>query len=283
MRKNLSFVLLVILLSAFFCGCAPKRQTKFYADLLSDGYSMPNHLTVDELIEKVDSSNTQIQRFKANLKLLFKDYIRQQGASSFQCRGKIAISKPYRLRLSGYSFIAGTLFDIGSDGDKFFIYLPKDTKALIGSSEFPQSSMYPAIRIRPNDIMESFMLQNLSQYYKDNICFYEYFPQHYIIYVVNKTDNDFFLKKKIWVSAKNYEIFRHKSFNKDGTVKLEVIISKFFDFDEKGYFPKKMEVLRPNSHLDLVMEFSSVELDPQLDDNIFLFKKPDNVELINLD
>jgi len=261
-------------------GCASKHQREKYLDTLAKGYAPKTELTTKELIEKIYTRNTQIKSFRSNLKLSFEDYLRKK-IISFKCKGKIAIKKPYSVRLIGSSFFGGKLFDIASNGENFFIYLPKEGKLLTGSSDLPANTDYPGFRLRPNIIMEAFLSQNFKGLYQNKICFYEYIPNFYILYVVDKTDHH--LLKKIWVNEKSFEISRQQLFNRNGTVKLEIIIEGFLDFGEKGLFPKKMKVIRPYSHLDLTMEFYSVELNPKLKDQIFNFKKPNHVETIRLD
>lgn len=280
-RKKLFFIS-VVLSCVVLAGCAQQRQTRLYSELITHGATVTPKYSVFELIQKVDSANTQIRSFKADLKFNFKDYIRKEG-STFQCHGKLALLKPYSLRLNGYSLMAGTLFDIVSDGNKFYMYLPKEAKLLTGSSKYPANATYPAVKLRPNDIIDSFIVHNVEEYYKKNICFYEYFPDYYILYVVEKKKDRYCILKKIWVSEKNFEIFRHQTFEEDGTLNLEVIVSDFFDLKEKGYFPKKMEIIRPNSHLDLIMEFSSIQLNPSFSDQMFKFTPPEKIETINLD
>lgn len=280
MKISKCFIIFLLILS--IQGCAAKHQRKKYVDMLTKGYAPKTELTIKELMEKIEKRNTQIKSFKSNLKLSFEDYLRKK-IISFKCNGKIAIEKPYNVRLIGSSFFGGKLFDIASDGNKFFIYLPKQGKLLTGSSNLLLDRNHLGFRLRPNVIMEAFMSQNFKDLYQKETCFYEYIPNFYILYIVNRDETDRYLLKKLWVNEKTFEISRQQLFNRNGTIKFEVIIEGFFDFGEKGLFPKKMKVIRPYSHLDLTMEFSSVEIDPELDKQIFNLKKPKHIEIINLD
>jgi len=279
---KISKYLIVFLLVLSIQGCASKYQREKYVDILTKGYTPKTELTTKELMDNIERRNTQIKSFKSDLKFSFEDYLRKK-IISVKCNGKIAIEKPHSVRLIGSSFFGGKLFDIASDGNKFFIYLPKEGKVLTGASSLSLDTNHLGFRLRPNVIMEAFMLRNFKDLYQKETCFYEYIPNFYILYVVKRDETDRYLLKKMWVNEKTFEISRQQLFNRNGTIKLEVIIDGFFDFGEKGLFPKKMKVIRPYSHLDLTMEFSSVELDPELDRRIFQLKKPKHTEIINLD
>ncbi|MCD6460370.1 hypothetical protein J7L67_06860 [bacterium] len=274
--------LLFCLGTLYLCGCADRHYVKIPSELFFYNETPAQPLAVKDLIEKIDAANTEIDSFKADLKFTFNDF-RKQKAFPFTCKGKIAIEKPYNLRLVGYSFIAGTLFDLTSNGKEFYLYLPKEAKILKGSSNIADDLSASAVRLRPNHVLESFFMNNLKYYYEKYICFYEYYPETYVLYFVQENKDRPYLVKKIWVNDKTFDIIRHETFDSNGLVTLDVNISEFYSFGDKGYFPKKMKIIRPNSQLDLIMEFSKVDIEPKLNAKTFVFDMPEGVEIYNLD
>ena len=266
----------------FLSGCASSNYVKVPPEMIlyEQAYTQP--MDIKELIGKVDTANTEINSFKSNLKFTFNDF-RAKKSHPFVCSGKIAIEKPYNLRLVGYSIISGSLFDLSSNGDEFYLYLPKESKILKGSSTLSNELSTPIIRLRPNHVLESFFMQDLKFYYDKYLCFYEYYPETYVLYFVDKHENKPYLVKKIWVNDKTFDIIRHQTFQPNGLITLDVKILEFYSFDDKGYFPKKMKILRPNSSLDVLMEFSKVKIDPKLNNKTFILDIPEGIEIYNLD
>jgi len=277
--------LIFIAVISVFCvsGCAvyDKKGIKDSAVKFPESYQPPRYLTTDELIKEIHKNNTQIKTFKADTKIIFKNTIRNAG--SFQSLGKMAVERPYKMRLRGYNFIGGATFDMASDGKTFWVYIAQEGKVYTGSSEFPPKSDLPAIKIRPNDILESVLFNNLVSYTREKISFYEYIPGYYILYVAQKSGENYYIRKKLWVKDTTFEIIRHQTFDEKRTIVLDVLVHELYNFKNQGYFPKKFEMIRPASHLDLVIEFSAVEPGVEFDDKIFTFKIPENTEIINLD
>jgi len=266
----------------FLSGCASSNYVKVPPELILYDQTHTQPIDIKELISKVDAANTEIDSFKANLKFTFSDF-RKKSSLPFVCNGKIAIEKPYNLRLVGYSMIGGSLFDLSSNGDEFYLYLPKEAKILKGSSTLSEELSTPVIRLRPNHVMESFFMQDLKYYYDKYLCFYEYYPETYVLYFVDKHESKPYLVKKIWVNDKTFDIVRHQTFKPNGLLTLDVKMIEFYSFDEKGYFPKKMKILRPNSSLDVTMEFSKIKIEPKLSEKTFILNIPDGIEIYNLD
>ena len=195
-KKTIYLIFIFTLL--IVSGCANRKTLKLPPELILYEQIQTEPLQIKKLIENVDAANTEIDSFKANMKFTFTDF-RKTHVAPFVCNGKIAIEKPYNLRLVGHTLIGGKLFDLASNGDEFYIYLPKEAKVLKGSSGLADDdSSTPVIRLRPNHVMESFFMQDLKYYYDKYLCFYEYYPETYVLYFVDQHDNKPYLVKKIW-------------------------------------------------------------------------------------
>lgn len=265
-------------------GCAP-QQTMRIADVSPHKYPLvPQTIELDELIAKVDAANSQINAFKANIHLNFTDNVHAQG-KTVSCGGKIAIEKPHKLRMYCSQVLGGKLFDIISNGERFYVYSPKEGRVLTGSSTRPFDEPQPVVRLRPNDVMNAFLLFNLKELTDTYISFYEYDPDSraYIIYLLENQDGTYFVYKKIWANDLTFEITRHQTFIEQGLVNLDVHILDFYDLGDKGYFPKRIEIISPYRQLNLIMEFSSIEMNPSFNEQVFSFTVPENVEIIEMD
>ncbi len=281
--REIRFIFVSLLITFFLSGCAVVEKKGLIGGKgkFPDSYEPPKDLTTDELIKNIHKNNTQIKSFKADMKLVFKNTVRDKGA--LESSGKIAVERPHKMRLRGYSFIGGTTFDIASDGKTFWVYIPQEAKVYTGSSRFPCQRDLPAIKIRPNDILESIFFNDLITFAREKISFYEYIPGFYILYIAEKSGDNYFIRKKVWVRDDTYEIIRHQTFDQKRAIVLDVLIHELYNFGKDGYFPKKLEIIRPASHLDLAMVFSSVNIGVEFNDTIFQFQIPKNTEEINLD
>ena len=131
--------------------------------------------------------------------------------------------------------------------------------------------------------MHAFLLYDIIEMCRKYACFFEHSDSSYILYLVDQTGEQYSLKKKIWVSDSLFEITRHQTFFPNGELELDVKITDFYDFDDYGFFPKRMEIDSPFRQLKLVMEFSKIDLNPTLNDDVFTFNINDNLEVIELD
>ncbi|MDX9703673.1 MAG: DUF4292 domain-containing protein [Candidatus Auribacterota bacterium] len=262
-------------------GCATRHDVTF-GILQSQPHPVRKTITFDELIQSVHAKNSQVERFKADLKLTFTDTIRSKG-KTVHCDGKIALEKPDKLRLYGSQPLSGKIFDIISNSERFYIYSPKEGRVLTGSSKQPLDSLEPATKIRPNDVMHAFLLYDIKEMCERYVCFFVHEDASYVLYFLEETNGTYSLAKRVWVDDDMFEITRHQTFDHSGELDLDVKITDFFIFPEYGYFPKRMEIESPYRQLQLIMEFSKIELNPALNHNVFTFTISENIQVIEMD
>ena len=115
---------ILILCLMMTAGCATQRSAPLSILQAQQG-ELHEMVSLDELIREVDKNNTELDSFKADMKLTFMDNIRAQG-KAVHCNGKIALEKPDKLRMYGTQPVVGKVFDIISNTERFYIYSPKD-------------------------------------------------------------------------------------------------------------------------------------------------------------
>ncbi|MBU4310475.1 DUF4292 domain-containing protein [bacterium] len=248
-------------LSLFFLGACAPRYVK---------PTIYREATLEELIELIQRRENRIKTIKASLRMGFEDLEKK---SSQHCLGVFVFEKPDRFRIKGYPQLGPTLFEIVLDGKSLWIYIPKDGKVYF-TPEIKAGASKADFNLQ--DLKGAFLTSEMISR-ADISKFLEKREQDYIIYLVKKR-----LLEKVWIERSNFLVTKIEKFNKDGSLVLEVSFDDYQRVNEID-FPKEVRIYNPEEKRILTLLIQKVRLNEAIKPEIFQFKVPKDVEVIDLD
>ena len=251
---------LVVLIGAFFCGCAGKPEKKRPP-------AVRRELTKPELLSLLENNNKELRSLKSKIKV--KGRTPATRGDQYLEEGFLRIEKPQRLRLLAKKPLAVRL-EIVSDGTAFWVHLKVfgDEELYTGRADEPvRESDVP---ISPAMLIEAMGLSEVIITGEERSRLEDY-PDEYVIAVHKKDDHQ--LVKKIYVSAYDLTISRMDYFSPDG--KIFAIVS-LKDYTHMGEFsiPATVEASWPFNQSFLRIKLKKIEVNEELPEKLWRFKPP---------
>lgn len=254
MRSLITKILLVFLLT----GCATL-----------EGVSLPRASTPEEVRHYVGVNSLKIATLKAKVEVTIESPELQ---SPLSCQGYIRLKRPRKLRVV-CSKLFSTLFDIASDGQEFWLYVPGDKKVYTGRAE--QSLAHLGLNFSPNDVAG---LLDFEETLSSRRLVFEPSPECWKLHVLDVgglSYSDFFVDKR------TLQVSHIESFNADGSLRMKAALG---DYGTIGgcSLPRSLEIhwLAGDTHLTLSL--SKIAINEELDQRIFQLSVPKGMETVRV-
>lgn len=230
----------------------------------------PRVLTVEEVREEVTSNSKKISTLKAKAKvtLMSKDL-----KEPLACTAYIRLERPKRLRII-CSKLFQTVFNVLSDGHRFWLYVPKERKLYTGLSN--QDITYLGLKFSPNEVAGLLELDNFLP--NARVTSFETLPKHWNVALVNPQD---LTRYYLTVDRYTLNVTRYDVYNSDSSLRMRAQFDDFKDVDG-CQVPRYMEVYWPRGETKLLIQLKSISLNEELNPKIFRFTMPENADVIRL-
>ena len=250
----------IILFLLFSSACAPRYiEPPIYREA-----------TLEELIELIQAREGEVKTIRTSLKMGFKDLEKK---SSQHCLGVFLFEKPDRFRVKGYPQIGPTLFEVVSDGESLWVYVPKEGRVYL-SQDLKKGT--PAADFDFQDLRSAFSVAEILKP-PDVSKFLEKGEKEYILYLVKRR-----LLGKVWVERSEFLVTKMERFARDGSLALEVSFAEYQKINGID-FPEKVEIHNPKEKKMLTLLIQKVRLNEVIEPEVFQFKVPKGIEVIDLD
>ncbi len=271
-------IFLFVTLSA---GCATTKtlalQKTVWEDtslLFRNNGGAAQTLSPQEVVDTVIASGSRLATFRANMEM---SVTTPQLKGPVRCTGIILYQSPKNLRAVGSKFTV-TLFDISSDGDRFWLYVPQESKCYTGKSGSFHRVEALGFNIFPGDMAHLFNYKELLDKRTPTV---ETWPAYWLVHVLRVSASKVRLKGNLYVDRVNGEIFRYEVFNPDGTVRLQALFSNHAVING-CQVPQRIDVRWPAYSTTLSMTFSNITVNGVLNPKVFAPAMPKETETIIL-
>ena len=255
------WLLSLLILFLFLLGACAPRYVK---------PTIYREATLEELIELIQKRENRIKTIKASLRMGFRD-LEKKGSQ--HCLGVFVFEKPDRFRIKGYPQMGPTLFEIVSDGESLWVYIPKEGKVYLSQDLKKRTSKAD---FNLHDLRSAFSVAEVINQ-PDVNKFLEKRGKEYILYLTKKR-----LLGKVWIERNDFLVIKIQRFDKDGSLALEVSFDEYQKVDGID-FPKEMRIYNPKEKRILTLLIPKVRLNEDIKPEVFQFKPPKGIEVINLD
>ena len=262
------FVLLTIPI-----GCATHSTRPYIDDKLGIDLSKVQTLSFTEVKETIRTERSRFNTLKAKADIIITS---PEIKGEFRCKGVVRFQKPGKLRVIG-SKLARTAFDMLSDGEDYWFYLPNEKVVYTGkcdSAKKRDSSVY----ISPDDIAA---LIEYDKLFEGRSAYMETLPAFWLVHVLDRKGDVVVPYSKLKVNRIDNTVTELTLFKPDSSIKAQ---ASFHDYAEINglSIPEAMQIHWPDTDTSLILDLNNIVINEPLKPEIFQFKKPRKADIIKV-
>ncbi len=211
-----------------------------------------------------------------------------------EIRGYVLAQKPAMLRMIGLMpVVRNRAFDMVSDGNQFKLWIPVKNKFIIGHNQITHVSTNVLENVRPQHIFDALLLHRIDPPNEIAVLESDFelvktgknaeaMQPNYVIDVIQKGPENWFLSRKITFSRTDLLPHRQRIFDENGTLVTDAHYDDFQNFNGIN-FPNRIEIWRPLEEYSIVLKIIKLQLNGMLTNEQFALNRPPGSELVNLD
>ncbi len=211
-----------------------------------------------------------------------------------EIRGYVLARKPAMLRMIGLMpVVRNRAFDMVSDGDQFKLWIPPKNKFITGHNQITHVSANALENVRPQHIFDALLLHHIDGQSEIAVLESDFEPvkvgknaetlqPDYVIDVIRKGQQNWFLSRKITFSRSDLLPHRQRIFDENGALVTDAHYDDFENYNGTN-FPDRIEIWRPVEEYSIVLNIIKLQLNQSLTSEQFALSRPPGAELINLD
>lgn len=290
--RHLVFVVSVLL--CFGCsGCLFRTRTvevrRSTANLMT--------ATQEQLIEIINRNAAAVKSLNATVNIDTSVGGQQKGKVTEyqQISGYVLVRRPQMLRMIGlFPLVRNKAFDMVSDGTEFKLSIPVKNRFYTGHNDVVQPGGTALEHIRPQHLYDALLLHEIDA--NNEIAVMESSTEtvvdkktrqlveqpDYVIDVIRKADDRWFLYRKIIFDRTNLMPTRQIVYDKMGKIATEAHYQAFKDFGGIT-FPTVIQISRPQEEYEIQLTIVKLTLNETLSDEQFALQQPPGSQLIDLD
>jgi len=262
------FVLLILPI-----GCATHSTRPYIDDKLGIDLSKIQTLSFTEVKETIRTERSGFNTLKAKADIVITS---PEINGEFRCKGVVRFQKPGKLRVIG-SKLARTAFDMLSDGEDYWFYLPNEKVVYTGKCDTAKkrdSSVY----ISPDDIAALIEYEKL---FEGRSAYMETLPVFWLVHVLDRKGDAVVPYSKLKVNRIDNTITELTMFKPDSSIKAQ---ASFHDYAEINglSIPEAMQIHWPDTDTSLILDLNNIVINEPLKPEIFQFKKPRKADIIQV-
>ena len=262
------FVLLTIPI-----GCATHSTRPYIDDKLGIDLSKVQTLSFAEVKETIRSERSGFNTLKAKADIIISS---PEIKGEFRCKGVVRFQKPGKLRVIG-SKLARTVFNMLSDGENYWFYLPNEKVVYTGKCDTAKkrdSSVY----ISPDDIAA---LIEYDKLFEGRSAYMETLPAFWLVHVLDRKGDVVVPYSKLKVNRIDNTVTELTLFKPDSSIKAQ---ASFHDYAEINglSIPEAMQIHWPDTDTSLILDLNNIVINEPLKPEIFQFKKPRKADIIKV-
>ncbi len=273
--KLLTLSIPLIFLLSF--GCASQRtKVHFEHELLNKSdveIDKIKDLSFLQVKENIVSNGLKFTSLKAKADITI---ISPEINGTFRCKGVLRFQKPDKIRVIG-SKLARTVFDMLSDGENYWFYLPNQKAVYTGKSNLIRKADSGAY-IFPDDIAA---LLNYDMLFEGRSAFMEIWPASWLIHIFDEKDEGFIPYSRLTVDRIDGNVTELALFNAESFVKVNAVYGDYTEIDGRA-IPKAVQINWPETDTTLILILHNLSIDKPLKPEIFHFKKPKKADIIKI-
>lgn len=268
------FLMLISGCATYKTAVSPKPVWEDASAILANIQGERQELSLQQIRDTLISHSSRLTSFRAHadLSLTTPDV-----KGPVRCTGLILYQSPGSLRAVGAKF-ATTLFDMSSDGNRFWLYIPPENLAYTGTSNTFHKIEALGISIFPGDMASLFNYREILHGKQPTL---ETWPAYWLLHILEVDKDEVNVKGNLLIDRVNAEVVRCELFNPDGSVRLQALFTDYTTQNDCR-IPQKINVRWPAHSTTLNITFSDMIVNGALDPKLFTLSIPEGAHIITL-
>src|ERR1700690_675821 len=280
--------------AAICCGCAVSQKTTVKS---GEAPAPLQTATKEQLIAAYNKQAAAITSVNATVTMKLTAGSAYSGVIEqyHEVNGFILAQRPRNIRVIGQAPVVGkNIFDMGSDGDTFHIYIPSKAKFIVGPANLERPAKKPVENLRPQHLFDAIFLPAIPG--GTPILFEEASEgasQYYVLTVIRVagTDGatnssgagstDWEIARKIWFSRTDLSISRTDDYGPGGKLISDVLYSGWDTFGDVKY-ARQITFRRPADDYQLQIGVKKLTVNELVSADRFVLQQPPGTELMDL-
>ena len=271
------FKILIFILLFLPIGCATQKARPYVGDMLLDrpGIDLSKVQThsFTEVKETICTERSRFNTLKAKADIIITS---PEIKGEFRCKGVVRFQKPGKLRVIA-SKLVRTAFDMLSDGENYWFYLPNEKVVYTGKCDTTKkrdSSVY----ISPDDIAALLEYEKL---FVGRPAFMETLPAFWLVHILDRRGDAIVPYSRLKVDRIDSTVTEITMFNPDSSIKAQVSFRDYAEIGDQS-ISKEVQVHWVDTNTTLDLKLNNITINDTLKPEIFLFKKPKKAEIIEI-
>ncbi len=270
-----SFILKTILIVLLIpVGCATQKTRPYIGDKLIDkqgiDLSKVQTLTLPQVKEIIISESLGFTSLKAKAGIILTS---PEINGEFRCKGVVRFQKPGKIRVIG-SKLARTVFDMISDGENYWFYLPKEKVVYKGKCNVIRKTNTNAY-VFPDDIAA---LLEYDRLFEARHSYMETWPTFWLVHIL---EQEFVPYGRLSVDRIDNTVTELTMFKPDSFVRVQAAFSDYAEINGQS-IPKAIQINWPDTNTTLTLNLNNITINEPLNPEIFRFKKPKRAEIVEI-
>ena len=270
----LKSILIIVIALLIPVGCATQKARPYIGDKLLDSpgidLSKVQTFTLPQVKEIIVSESLGFTSLKAKASII----LTSPGINGeFRCKGVVRFQKPGKIRVIG-SKLARTVFNMLSDGENYWFYLPKEKVVYKGKCNVIRKTNTNAY-VFPDDIAA---LLEYDRLFEARHSYMETWPTFWLVHIL---EQEFVPYGRLSVDRIDNTVTELTMFKPDSSVRVQATFSDYAEINGQS-IPKAIQINWPDTNTNLTLNLNNITINEPLNPEIFRFKKPKRAEIVEI-
>ena len=270
----LKSILIIVIALLIPVGCATQKTRPYIDDKLMDkqgiDLSKVQTFTLPQVKEIIVSESLGFTSLKAKASII----LTSPGINGeFRCKGVVRFQKPGKIRVIG-SKLARTVFNMLSDGENYWFYLPKEKVVYKGKCNVIRKTNTNAY-VFPDDIAA---LLEYDRLFEARHSYMETWPTFWLVHIL---EQEFVPYGRLSVDRIDNTVTELTMFKPDSSVRVQATFSDYAEINGQS-IPKAIQINWPDTNTNLTLNLDNITINEPLNPEIFRFKKPKRAEIVEI-
>ena len=270
----LKSILIIVIALLIPVGCATHKTRPYIDDKLIDkqgiDLSKVQTFTLPQVKEIIVSESLGFTSLKAKAGII----LTSPGINGeFRCKGVVRFQKPGKIRVIG-SKLARTVFNMLSDGENYWFYLPKEKVVYKGKCNVIRKTNTNAY-VFPDDIAA---LLEYDRLFEARHSYMETWPTFWLVHIL---EQEFVPYGRLSVDRIDNTVTELTMFKPDSSVRVQATFSDYAEINGQS-IPKAIQINWPDTNTNLTLNLNNITINEPLNPEIFRFKKPKRAEIVEI-
>lgn len=277
LKTFITFITLTVLFALLILpiGCATHSTRPYIGDKLLDepgiDLSKVQTLSFTEVKEAIRTERSRFNTLKAKADIIITS---PEIKGEFRCKGVVRFQKPKKLRVIG-SKLARTAFDMLSDGEDYWFYLPKEKVVYTGKCDTAKKRD-TSVYIFPDDIAA---LLEYDKLFEGRSAYMETLPAFWLVHILDRKGNEIVPYSKLKINRVDNRVTELTVFKPDSFIRAQASFRDYAEINDQS-IPEAIQIHWPDTNTTITLNLNSIKTNEPLKPEIFLFKKPKKAEII---